>query len=383
MARRYVGIDLAKRTMEVCILEGNTITRHGLKTDAKGRGMLLRRLLRKSDVVAMEACCCWTTLTREIKREVGCEVYTLNAGELQVIWRSRKKTDKEDALKLAKYVRDTPKEEMVVVGLPSEEEEAYRSDISLSSFVKKERTQVINRLHSLYAQCGITDVTKKDLKDAKGRAARRGELPEKFQAEAKLLEGQLELFEEQLKETEAKVEDRTREHELAPYVLSVPGVGLKIAAALLAYLGDGSRFTKASQVANYAGLVPKVDCSGETNRYGSIAKNTYCQAIRSIVLEGVWSVVRNGQGTSLYKTYERLSGRMNKKKSAVAVARKMVSLAWLLLRQREMYRGISREEFGRKMKRNGIGTEKWEPLFDRISERNRQTEELANTALTA
>jgi hypothetical protein len=40
------------------------------------------------------------------------------------------------------------------VPLPSEEE-AFRSDISLKEFLKKERTAAINRLHTLYAQMGL------------------------------------------------------------------------------------------------------------------------------------------------------------------------------------------------------------------------------------
>jgi transposase len=344
---------------------------------------MLRQLLRKSDEVAMEMCCCSVMLTREIRKEVGCQVYDLNAGELQTIWKSRKKTDKEDALKLAKYVRDTPEEELAVVELPTEAEEAYRGDISLSNFLKKERNQAINRLHSMYAREGITDVTKKDLKDADGRAKRRSELSQRFQEQAELLETQLTLFEEQLGKMDEKVAEKTREHELAPYVLSVPGVGMKIAAALLAYLGDGSRFTKAAQVANYAGLVPSVDCSGETNHYGSIAKYTYCQAIRGVVVEGVWSLVKSGKENTLFNMYQNLSGRIGMRKSAIAVARKMVSLAWLMLKRRELYRGISKEDFERKMKRNKIRAEKWESLFDKIAKRKSQAEKLANLAISA
>jgi transposase len=369
--------------MQVCILEGKgKPERHGLKTDEKGRRML-RQLLRKSDVVGMEMCCCSVMLTRELKKEVGCRVYDLNAGELRTIWKSRKKTDKEDALKLAKYVRDTPEEEMAVVALPTEAEEAYRQDISLSNFLKKERNQAVNRLHSMYAREGITDVRKKDLKDAAGREARRGELSEQLQEQAKMLEEQLKLFEEQLERAEAKVDEKTREHELAPYVLSVPGVGMKTAAALLAYLGDGRRFTKASQVVNYAGLVPSVDCSGETNHYGQIAKYTFCHAIRGVVLEGVWSLVRSGKENTLFNKYESLSARIGKKKSAVAVARKMVSLAWLMLRRHEFYRGVSKEDLAKKMKRNRIRAEKWEPLFNKISEVNIQVENLALIALSS
>jgi transposase len=291
-ARRYVGIDLAKRSMEVCILDGKGIERHSYKTDEIGRGKL-RRILRGSDVVGMETCCCSTMLTREVVKEVGSQVYNLNAGALRIIWESRKKTDKEDSLKIAKYVRDTAEEEMVLVPLPSEEEEELRNEISLRTYLKEERTAAVNRLHSLYARMGIIDVAKKDLEEACKREAQRGKLPEKLRREAELLEQQLELFEKQLTEVEGKIDERVRKDALTPYLLSIPGIGLRLAAAILAYIGDGKRFGKGSQVANYAGLTPRVDCSGETKHYGSIARHQYCKAIRSIVLESVWALTRS------------------------------------------------------------------------------------------
>jgi transposase len=348
MARRYVGIDLAKRTMEVCIIEGEKLERHGLTTDEKGR-KILTMLLRKSDVVGYEVCGYGNRLARTLENEVGCKVTPLNAGELQIIWKSRKKTDKEDSLKIAKYLRDIPEEEQCTVPLPGEEEEGFRSDISMKEYLKKERTAAINRLHALYGQMGIIDVTKKDLKDKEGREARHGELPARLQEYASILEEQLELFEKQLGEMEEKVAEKARSHELAPYIMSIPGIGIGIAAVLLAYLGDGSRFSKAGQVANYAGLAPRVDCSGETERYGSIAKYQFCHPIRGIVLEGVWAMTRSGKGP-LYTKYSELTGRMNKRKSAVAVARKMVTLAWLLMKRREYYRGISSEALEKKLR---------------------------------
>jgi hypothetical protein len=44
-----------------------------------------------------------------------------------------------------------------------------------------------NRLHAMYGNAGIIDVTKKDLKDAEGRAARHGELPEELRGQEDLL----------------------------------------------------------------------------------------------------------------------------------------------------------------------------------------------------
>jgi transposase len=212
MARRYVGIDLAKRTMEVCILDGTKIERHGLTTDEKGRH-ILALLLRKTDVVGYEVSSYGNRLARALEKQVGCQVAPLNAGELWIIWKSRKKTDKEDALKIAKYLRDTPEGERCVVPLPSEEEEGLRSDISIKEFLKRERVAAINRLHALYGQAGIIDVTKKDLQDREERKARHGELPPELAGHAGTLEEQLEVFERQLEGAEEKVAEQVRNHE--------------------------------------------------------------------------------------------------------------------------------------------------------------------------
>ncbi|MDR0638573.1 MAG: transposase, partial [Spirochaetaceae bacterium] len=44
--------------------------------------------------------------------------------------------------------------------------------------------------------------------------------------------------------------------------------------------GDGRRFSCAGQAASYAGLTPRADCSGKTERYGSIAGYQFCRPIR-------------------------------------------------------------------------------------------------------
>jgi hypothetical protein len=41
---------------------------------------------------------------------------------------------------------------------------------------------------------------------------------------------------------------------------------------------------------------------------------------------------------------------MNKRQSAVAVARKMVTLAWLLMKRQEYYRGMSSEALEKKLR---------------------------------
>jgi transposase len=87
--RRYVGLDLAKKTVEVCIVQdgADTVRHSGVKTDAAGRERLAG-MLRKEDVVGVETCAYAFFLARFLEKRVGCRVLILNAGSLQVIWKS-------------------------------------------------------------------------------------------------------------------------------------------------------------------------------------------------------------------------------------------------------------------------------------------------------
>jgi transposase len=98
-----VGLDLAKKTLEVCIVcDGAKPLRYsGIKSDATGRNRLAG-LLRPGDVVAMEASGYAFMLTRFLERPVGCAVYILHPQSLRVIGDSTRKTDKEDAYKASK-----------------------------------------------------------------------------------------------------------------------------------------------------------------------------------------------------------------------------------------------------------------------------------------
>ncbi|MDR2447313.1 MAG: hypothetical protein LBD58_08535 [Treponema sp.] len=93
----------------------------------------------------------------------------------------------------------------------------------------------VNRPHALYGQVRIIDVTKKGSQDSTGRKARHGELPPPLAGYASILEEQQELFERQLEDAEEKAAEQARRHELAPYGMSIPGIG--IAAVILAYVG--------------------------------------------------------------------------------------------------------------------------------------------------
>ena len=83
---------------------------------------------------------------------------------------------------------------------------------------------------------------------------------------------------------------------------TIPGVGDKTALAFAAYVGDGKRFNNGNEVANYVGLVPRVDCSGTINKYGHITKKGN-KVVRALLYQAAWAIVRSKQGGALKAKY--------------------------------------------------------------------------------
>ena len=351
--RAYVGIDLGKKSLEAKrISRDNKVDGLSVKTDREGASRLLD-WLDKGDLVALEAGNLSFRIARLLIAE-GHEVVILNPGDLAIIYRSLKKTDKEDALKLARLIQRIPVSELPVVSLPTPKEEYQRRLISDLAFQKKVRTMLVNRLHSLFAQAGFTQLTKKDLKDAQRREGLIGKLEEYFVAEAKQLHEQIEGQDEALLEIDKKIKEALKsETELLKIYMSMPGIGPQNALALIAYIGNGGRFSHPKQVSHYAGLIPKVDISGDSVHYGRITKRG-CSHIRALIVQAAWSLVRSNKGGYLKKKYEVLSHRIGKKKAIVAIARKMLEALYIMARNSKIYKYIDEPALEKKLRSYGL-----------------------------
>jgi hypothetical protein len=123
-----------------------------------------------------------------------------------------------------------------------------------------------------------------------------------------------------------------------------------IAPAFLACAEDGSGFGKPSEAANRAGLAPRPDCSGDTDRYGHITK-AGCSPPGAAILQALRPLLRPKEGGRLRTKFHELNERMGKTKSAVAAARRLVCLLRILATRREFYADISRESLMKRLRR--------------------------------
>ena len=121
-------------------------------------------------------------------------------------------------------------------------------------------------------------------------------------------------------------------------LLSIPGIGIINASALLASIDKGQAFSHPKEFAVWLGLTPKQHASGNINKMGGITKRGD-RYLRKQLVHGARSVVsraaKKTDSLSLWATKLRVTKPFNK--VAVAMAHRLARLIWILLTRQEHY----------------------------------------------
>jgi transposase len=145
----------------------------------------------------------------------------------------------------------------------------------------------------------------------------------------------LHLVQHQLEEVEVELQRVSNTEPWAsnlPFLMQIPGLGLLSALAILAAIGEVSRFESARHLVGYAGLGARVHDSGSTHRTGRITKSGR-RDLRFALVEAARAAVR-------YDPYwatvtARLGSRIGEKKALVAIARRLLVTIWHVLSKRQ------------------------------------------------
>lgn len=128
-------------------------------------------------------------------------------------------------------------------------------------------------------------------------------------------------------------------------LMTIPGVNRTTAWALIAELGvDMSEFPSAAHAASWAGLCPGNAESAGKRLSGRTRKgNRY---LRRILVQSAWAVVRK-RDCFLTALFYRTAQRRGMKKAAVAVAHRIVVIAYHILRDGTEYKEFGGDHFDR------------------------------------
>ena len=131
--------------------------------------------------------------------------------------------------------------------------------------------------------------------------------------------------------------DRSQHHPGIALLSTIPGVGVRIAEAVLAYIDDPKRFARINRIGAYFGLVPSQDASAGVNRLGHITRQGPA-TVRKLLVEAAWQVIRKCSAMRDY--FDRVvNGKPERNKIAVvATAHKLLRCMLAMLRSGETWR---------------------------------------------
>ena len=157
----------------------------------------------------------------------------------------------------------------------------------------------------------------------------------------------IEHLNEKIGQVEDRIEALVNERDME-IVSSVPGVGSRSAAAILAEIGDAKRFSNGKQIAAWTGLAPSVYQSAGKFVIGSITKQG-SKWLRWVMVEVAHAAVRV-RDSKMRAFFLRVMAKKGEKTAYVAVARKMLTVIWHLLVNGEMYVEEGFKKTGRRRK---------------------------------
>jgi len=325
----YVGLDIHDKRITICVLgeTGQIVRRAQVRTIDEM--MRLLQALPDRFQVCYEASCGYGHY-HDLLCPIAAGVTVAHPGRLRLIFRSRDKNDRKDAERLAKllYLGEAP-----AVHVPAADVRTWRELITCRSRVVAKRTRAKNSLRTLLRCAGVVPPGRAALWRKKGREwLRRLELPTASQRlRLDLLLEEVEALTRQADRIEEHLNQQAKHSPAVLRLRSIPGVGVRTAEAVAAFIDDPHRFRDAKAVGRYFGLVPSQDQSGDRNRLGHITREGPA-VVRQLVAEASWQAVRRSPTVRAYFERVRRGDPQRKKIALVATAHYLVRVMWSLLK---------------------------------------------------
>lgn len=330
-----IGIDLAKNVFALVALSSNG--RELWRKTVRRQRLMAFLAKQEKAVTAMEACASSHYWAREFQA-LGFEVKLLPAQHVKGYQRGQK-NDYNDARAIAEASLHGSIRPVPIKSLEQQDEQVF---LGVRRSLEKERTRLSNQMRGLLAEYGqivspgisaLRKAVPEILEDAEnGLTVRfRALLNRQYRRFVELSE-ELAWYDQELKR-QAKEDDVCRRLD------ELPGVGEVVAAALKGWLGNGQQFQRGRDASAALGLVPRQHSSGGKEVLYGITKRGD-RYLRSLVVHGARSVVARADGKSdrLSRWIQRLKAQKGFNKAAVALANKLVRIAWVIVARGERYR---------------------------------------------
>lgn len=274
---------------------------------------------------------------KDLAEALNIEVQVANPNHEAWRWKNvKRKTDKDDALKLAQL---SAMDQLPTLVLPGSGVRQWRSMITYRWTLVGRRTAIKNSIRAVLDRQGLTHHSgKKGWTQASLAGLGLMAYPIDQVDADELWRGQLDIelqsleqIEGLIKQVEAKLEVLAKSDKRVAQLQSIPGVGPRLSEVVVAMIDDPTRFKSAKQVGAYAGLVPKQYESGTMSRQGRITGQGN-KLLRALLVEVGWLMRR--YNPVLNAIFDRVCGgsKARRKIAVVATARRLLVMCWAMLR---------------------------------------------------
>ena len=333
-----LGIDLGKNICSVAGFDpaGNIVLKRRMRPNSITK--FTSRLSKC--VVAMEACCGAHYLGRRIAAQD--HDVRLMSPEYVRPYVKAQKNDERDAEAIAEAAsRPT----MRFVELKSEEQLDMQTLHRVRSRLVGTRTKLINQLRAILIERGITFVQgrrKLELAIDELLAGEVSGISERMVLLITDMRQQWRELDQRIASLDREFLDCTRYDEATHRLTSVPGIGPLTATALVAAVGDASSFQRARDLGAWLGLVPRQQTTGGKPRLLGISRrgNTYLRTLFVHCARAALPWLAKHQ-TRLGLWLRNLLMRSHRNVAVVALANKLVRIAWATLRYKTPFRNQS------------------------------------------
>lgn len=305
----YLGIDVSKETLDVCLLGEKDSQETQMANTRKGFNQLHHWLQKRkaSDVhVCLEATGIYGLEVAQFLHEKGYRVSVVNPARIKGFAQSqmrRSKTDKLDAAVIAAFCRALQPD------LWTPPEPAWyelRALVRHIDDLQQVRQQQVNRLES----------------------ATLPAVRHQLQQHIAFIDEQLAQLKNQIKDHLKRFPHLKREVDL---LKSIPGIGDLTAWRLLAEIGSLARFANIRQIVAFVGLDPTRHESGRTVRGGRHISRTGRASLRSALYMPALTAQRYNPWLRAFAQRLQANGKLPQQ-IVVAVMRKLLHLAYGILK---------------------------------------------------
>ena len=334
----YCGLDVAMVSSYLYVSDGKgkRLMSGAVPTQRDALQGSLGRFVPDGLKVAIEAGN-QTAWLHEALTEMGADVTVVNPTKVKLIAESRRKTDKIDAKILCDLLRldGLPR----AVHMPCGRARELRGLLAARRKLVSARTKLCGVVRGVLRQEGIR-LRARALGAVVGwdRLIMRRYRHRHLQPILRSYYVSFQALSESLKDLWAELAHYERQDPRAARLQTMPGVGRIAALTFLAAADDIQRFSSSRKLVSYSGLCPRVRCSGERTEYGPISREGRSE-LRAVWVQVAHRVAHDErlEAGPLREWFWRVAGRRGKKTATVALTRKLLSIAYHLLKYEQDY----------------------------------------------